>query len=239
MIKCNNNFCKNFLDGKCKLKKATINLEAKCENYEKGFMYYFYYFLTMKSNFITTFDLNQDMKYSIYYLMKVLPISFSYDEIRGFIVLRNINTGDILDKDDICDMIASNNLNEEELKKCIIDFEENGLPKTSNNKEEYEEKEFGWLSPTGEYYESEWGTHEEKAQEICKQKGIKRDIKKYNCCRDLLSDLGWVLIHNPMMNGSYIVSNIKPLTKKQKDFLYNFFIDMGMKFTAEKYIMEE
>ena len=103
-------------------------------------------------------------------------------------------------------------------------------------KKNMKKKEFGWLSPTGEYYESKWGTHEEKAQEICKQKCIERDIKKYNCCRDLLSDLGWVLIHNPMMNGGYIVSNIKPLTKKQKDFLYNFFIDMGMKLTAEKYM---
>lgn len=36
--------------------------------------------------------------------------------------------------------------------------------------------------------------------------------------------------------GGYIVTNMRDLTKKQKEFLYGYFIDMGDRFKAEQFI---
>ena len=105
MIKCQNINCKyHGENNKCNLKKAVIGLDSRCQNFEKGFMYYFYYFTNMKSNFITTFNLEDDMRYSIYYLMKCLPIVFTEDYNRGMIVLRDKETKELLTVDDILEM---------------------------------------------------------------------------------------------------------------------------------------
>ena len=59
----------------------------------------------------------------------------------------------------------------------------------------------------------------------------------YYTARDFLSEVkGYVLIHNPAGSGNYIVSHVKPLTKKQKDFLYGYFMDLGDKWKAEQYL---
>ena len=38
--------------------------------------------------------------------------------------------------------------------------------------------------------------------------------------------------------GGYIVTNMKSLTKRQKEFLYGYFMDMGDRFKAEQFIKE-
>lgn len=47
-------------------------------------------------------------------------------------------------------------------------------------------------------------------------------------------DLG--LIHNPSGYTGYIVTNMKNLTKQQKEFLYGYFMDMGDRFKAEQFV---
>lgn len=49
---------------------------------------------------------------------------------------------------------------------------------------------------------------------------------------------GYCLIHNPTGCGGYIVTNMKSLTKRQKEFLYGYFMDMGDRFKAEQFIKE-
>ena len=96
----------------------------------------------------------------------------------------------------------------------------------------------------GEFTEGDFAEHEEVAKEIIKKVGFGEEYedwiisnKKYITCRDYLSNVkGYCLIHNPCGYGGYIVSNVKPLTKKQKEFLYGYFIDIGDKFKAEQYI---
>ena len=57
--------------------------------------------------------------------------------------------------------------------------------------------------------------------------------------RDFLSEVkGYCLIHNPTGCGGYIVTNMKSLTKRQKEFLYGYFMDMGDRFKAEQFIKE-
>ena len=44
------------------------------------------------------------------------------------------------------------------------------------------------------------------------------------------------LIHNPSGYTGYIVTNMKNLTKQQKEFLYGYFMDMGDRFKAEQFV---
>lgn len=251
MIKCKNRFCKYHCnDNKCELKNSYIGIDSKCENFEKGFLYYFYYFSYEldNKNFISTFNMSDTMRYSIYYLMKVLPIEFSYDDLRGIITLREIGTDKLLNANDIYKMIQSDKLDSEELNKCFKDFEENGLPKQNNDepKKEMINHDYGWLSPLGDFIEAPWGEHEEAAEKIINTKNwgdeynewLDSQPNKNNFInfRDFLVDVkGYALIHDPSTLG-YNVTHRKELTKKQKDFLYGYFIDMGMTLKAEKYL---
>ena len=112
-------------------------------------------------------------------------------------------------------------------------------------KPKVESQPYGWLSPTGEFIESDWGTHEESAIEIIKQKYFKEDYNEWRKSTDnksllyrdfLIYGKGYVLIHNPSMIGNYKVTYTKDLTRQQKDFLYGYFIDMGDRLSAEKYL---
>ena len=55
----------------------------------------------------------------------------------------------------------------------------------------------------------------------------------------LSSEKGYCLIHNPFGDGGYIVTNTKPLTKKQREFLYAYFMDKGDRFKAEQFLEED
>lgn len=252
MIKCRNRYCKHHCDGdKCSLKKAYIGVDATCENYEKGFLHYFYYLLgKSRSNFITDVDLNEDMRYSIYYLMKCLPIMYGYDGNRGIITFKDKeNPSKIISIDAIYDMIATDRLDNDALNECIKDFMENGLPKPEDDGDDKEPitHEYGWLSPTGEFIESSWGTHEESAREIVERKKWGEEYNNWLESQDVLLEINYrdflsqakkyVLIHDPGNTG-YRVTGSHKLTKKQKEFLYGYFKDMGMTMRAEAYLDE-
>ena len=139
--------------------------------------------------------------------------------------------------------ILKREINTEKLMKHIEDFN-NGILPNQNREEEKPKKTsqpFGWLSPTGDFTEGDFGEHEAVAREIIKQKGFRDEYyKSYGhdmTQRDFLSDIkGYALIHNPSGFGGYIVSHTKPLTKKQKEFLYGYFMDLGDKWKAERYL---
>lgn len=260
MIKCENIYCKyHDRNNKCELRKAVIGSDSKCRNFEKGFLYYFYYFVNSNcSNFITMMELNDYMRYSIYYMMKCMPIEFSVDNVHGIVVLRDSETHDLLDRKGTLSMI-DDKLDRDKFIACVNEFITEGLPKSSDDNKENsngsdvatvfkEAKEFGWVTPTGEFIESPWGSHEESANKIVNDKGFKDEYNEWlteqpnntlgiNYRDFLIHEKGYVLIHSPSYLG-YQVVNIKPLTKKQRDFLYGYFLDMGMKLRAEEYVDE-
>lgn len=249
-MRCNNNCCNHrYTDGTCEVsEEVIIGKDGICESYEKGFTYYFYYFTRVmkNSNFICLPDLNDDLRYCIYYLMKCFPIAFSVDDIRGILLLKNTETDELLSSEGILDMVS--NIDDEKLEDCIHEFLNEGLPdiyQSEPSKVEY--REYGWLSPTGDYYEAKFGEHEKEARNIIERSNW---IEEYNdwlcstlpdsCYSDygnfLTSVKGYALINDPSGLCRYLVSNHKPLTKEQKDFLYGFFIDMGMTNRAESYL---
>lgn len=92
------------------------------------------------------------------------------------------------------------------------------------------ETEYGWLEPSGKFHPVEFAKHQTWAAEYLL--GLVRDgiippeeVKLGNrkSCGDLLTERGWVLIHNPSQYNIKITRNSsKRLTKAQVDYLYDF-----------------
>ncbi len=254
-ITCNNTSCKHYVAGNGCDTCVTITSSGKCGSFEKGFVYYFHivWDALESKNYIDAVELqrNPDLKIGLYYVMRCYGLGFSEMEwgTCRMLLLKEKEKGEALNYE----KIMAKELNMEEFEKCFEDFQNGIMPNTEEEQEAAEqqvteEKEFGWLSPTGEFTESPFGQHEESAEEICEKKGFDEEYWKWrkerkdgeNCLRlkrDFLSIVkGYCLIHNPSGYGGYIVTNMKNLTRKQKEFLYGYFMDMGDRFKAEQFI---
>ena len=220
-----------------------------CFENKKGFDYYLALPIIKmgSSNMLVPFgSLDDEMKLGIYYLCKIYHIGF-HRCVRAdweWFMFSQGEDGDYLSGDQIKKM----NMDLQEYNKCKTDFQNgifpNGYKGTEHRNEfEYAGK-FGWLSPDGTFVISGWGTHESTAYNIVCEKGWEDDfvVKKSDLgiAGDYLcEERGYALIHNPCNDGGYIVTNIKPLTKKQKEFLYDYFVALGNRIRAEHYIEED
>ena len=253
-VKCTNGECKfNNHDGKCT--KNTIELGYNgCKSFEKNIIYYIHLVWDEldKTNMILPFRLTPDLRIGLYYVMELYGLQFKSNTWGNdsFITLHKdgVKDGAALNYEDI----TSIDMDMEKFRYYLEKFNQGILPPYDEDKKESKETEtiepkvdsqpFGWLSPTGEFTESDWGTHEEAAQEIIKEKLFEDEYEKwisetdFRLYRDfLIYEKGYVLIHNPSLFGAYKVTYVKDLTKDQKDFLYGYFYDMGDKWNAEKY----
>ena len=87
---------------------------------------------------------------------------------------------------------------------------------------------YGWVRPDGSFIPSDYGTHEESAIKIVKEMGWMKERRDsvYDLCRDFLVFIkGYVLIHNPSMDGGYIVTHApnRNFTKAQRFTLFDYF----------------
>lgn len=94
------------------------------------------------------------------------------------------------------------------------------------------EKDYGWLSPTGEFYEEDFGGHQRWAYQYIKQtwpeefKTIRAELGSITKAGDYLIEKGWVLIHNPSLGtGMVTQSQTRPLTKAQREYLYDYYME--------------
>ena len=257
MIICDNTGCQFYgAKSKCTLKKTHIGEDGRCRDFKKGIVYYLFLLPNKLGNsqFITMPELSDDIRYSIYYLMKCTPLQFAYDDIRGILIFKDSSTDKkLLSGNDIWELI-SDKLDSEAFRECCAEFEEHGLPKSTMTEKEKQaikkaqetSKEYGWVSPSGEYTESPWGTHEEYAAKIVESNGWDDEYFVWTSMQEnntqginfrdfLIHEKNYALIHDPQQLG-YHVAEPARLTKKQKDFLYGYFLDMGLKMKAEKYI---
>lgn len=119
-------------------------------------------------------------------------------------------------------------------------------PDKKYKKENRVEAKYGWLDPTGRFFESPWGTHEHKARNIIDKNGWIDEYMKWDdagiegirFCRDFLINVkGYVLIDNPnLLFGHTRAVCPEKLTKKQKDFLYKYFMNLGDTLYAETFM---
>lgn len=249
---CKNRKCKHIgNDNKCQIpRKVKISAYGKCEAFEKGIMYYIdlVYDALNDTNMILPQALSADMRIGLYYVMKIFHLGFSKCDagpvLGRFFMLKQGEGRNGLKTDEIIKLPVDT----QALNKIVADFNKGILPGPDMEDEQQEPPKkkaqpFGWLSPTGEFTEGDFAEHEQVAFEIIQKKGLMEDWdnnhREFDSARDFLSGAkGYVLIHNPTGLGGYIVSHEKPLTKKQRDFLYGYFADMGDTLMANKYMEE-
>lgn len=252
-ITCNNSSCKHHTNGGCDT-CITLDGSGKCESFEKGFAYYFHIVWDAldNKNFIDMVEIqmNPELKTGLYYVMDCYGLGFSEMEwgMCRMVMLKDGKEGKPLKYEEIIER----EMNMEKFSKHLENFNNGIMPQMqqeqdATGQQDTEEKEFGWLSPTGVFTESPFGTHEESAEKICEEKGFTEEYWNWvkengdneinHLMRDFLSEVkGYCLIHNPSGFGGYIVTNMKNLTKKQKEFLYGYFMDMGDRFKAEQFV---
>lgn len=253
-VYCKNTTCKHYCgkDGCDTI--VRIGYDGSCESFEKGFIYYFsiVWDALYKKNYIDLVELNNnpDLRIGLYYVMDCYGLGFSEMEwgTCRILQLKDGENGKALTYSEI----VEREIDDEKFGKHLTDFCSGVMPgaKEKQPRHKCEAKEFGWLSPSGEFTESPFGEHEESAYTICKEKSYMAEYKSWKkekldqgldtLVRDFLSDVkGYCLIHNPTGYGGYIVTNTKNLTKKQREFLYGYFMDMGDRFKAEAFIDNE
>lgn len=112
----------------------------------------------------------------------------------------------------------------------------------------YTYEDYGWLEPDGTYHEVEWGMHSEWARQYLDEhypfkenahiywktdsNGERHHYVNGDC---LVYCLGWVLLDNPMQGiATPKYDTIKGMTKAQKEFLYDYYIERNKHDLANK-----
>lgn len=132
-------------------------------------------------------------------------------------------------------------------------LEETGQPKESRygsdalgsfmermlDEEEHSTGDYGWLAPDGEFFEVDWGNHQEWAQryieesfpEVAENDDIDMQTKSNTGligAGDWLVERGWVLLHSPSQGIAQPTRNpVKRYTKAQQEFLYDYYMERG------------
>lgn len=243
-VYCENTECKHHCkDNMCDT-VVKIGSSGRCCSFKKGFAYYFHLVWDAlgNSNYIDMIKMNDDLRIGLFYVMSVYHLGIAETEW-GFcrmLALKDGEDGKPMGYEDI----IKKGMDHDAFDRLYQEFEKGKLPKIKVEQPKKESQPFGWLSPTGIFEEGDFGEHEEVAAEIVRKKGWNKEFRCWDeendelkLRRDFLADVkGYCLIHNPYGTGGYIVSHTKPLTKKQKEFLYGYFMDLGDRFKAEQYL---
>lgn len=110
-------------------------------------------------------------------------------------------------------------------------------------KEDSIRESYGWISPDGKFYESDFGEHQIWASEYLLkefEKGNIENLSVHNNPGDKLTEMGWILIHNPSgFQLSITRDKSKRITIKQKDFLLEYFTNIAALDWIKKLEQEE
>ena len=250
---CENTKCKHWKSGNNCGSTVKIGFDGKCQSFEKGIIYYFdlVWDSLKNKNYIDMVELqlNPDLRIGLYYVMDCFGLDCCEAEwgTCRMIMLKDKENGEVLNTAQIGDLYE---MDMDKLKQHFDNLMNGIMPQPKENisqtSESIKEHDYGWLSPTGDFTPSPFGTHEESAQTICENQNFmdeysvwREESEDHYLMRDFLIEAkGYALIHDPTGQNCYLVTNMKNLTKKQKEFLYGYFIDMGDRFKAEQFLEE-
>lgn len=119
-----------------------------------------------------------------------------------------------------------------------------------DEQEKLEPTKFGFVTPDGKFIQSDWGTHEKSATEIIDENGWYPDYLSkrkenpnsvYYSVDYLVKEKGYVLLHNPMGGafGRAIIQAGNRITKRQREFLYDYYMEAGDPDEANSFFNEE
>ena len=111
------------------------------------------------------------------------------------------------------------------------------------DEEEHSTGDYGWLEPDGTFHEVAWGNHQEWANDYLdahlseeEQDAAMIEINLSGLrsgagligAADYLVRRGWVLLHNPSQGVAIPTRDeTKRYTRKQQDFLYDYYMERG------------
>lgn len=239
---CENITCKYHSNDNSCNKRGKIFLDYNgCKNFEANIFYYIkLVFEKMNgSNFIVDYALTNNLRFGIYAICQIYGLRFF--ALRGYIGFTKTDNTTPLSSIEITQEPFNeeefNRLNEIVLQNKVDDFIKDAQSsKTSNQKTEEVEDKFGWLSPTGDFYSYGWGEHEEGAFEIIDKK-YPGELSS-GTAGDFLVSKNWILIDSPYMDGCINITrnHSKKITKKQREFLFDYFTERHMDERARDYL---
>ena len=99
--------------------------------------------------------------------------------------------------------------------------------------------DYGWLEPNGTFHSVEWGEHQSFAFQWLKNHNLLQNEFCVGNEGDILLEKGWILLHNPSLGTAIVTKNdIKPITKKQSEFLFNYYTIRNKNSIAKQYLNE-
>ena len=274
---CENNMCAywkwfNKSKNKCGYNdKVVIGCEG-CKCFKPGVYHYIneVWHTMKKSNGIPISNLTYTKEVAIgcYLLTQIFPVKVSTYrhgawEWMQFYLIEDKEEKNPLRREDFPTNINPNKFNEyniiaaEEGLDAFFKKDFDKAEKQAEKKQKEQEKidmkyppRYGWLSPTGEFFEGEFGEHEALARKISDTKIEKHAFLfanrkrrengevEFNTVGDFLVDRGWVLIDNPLRYGVDKVTHNykKPFTKAQREYLYDYFYNRGEKERAKMFL---
>lgn len=123
----------------------------------------------------------------------------------------------------------------ETLNKCMNDAWDivQGRKKIVRNKiiSNNDKEMYGWLAPDGTFYPVDFGNHQDWASKYLLEqfRNENIDLKCGENPGDKLCEMGFILLHNPHGYNFSVTRDIrKVITKKQKDFLIDYFANMKL-----------
>ena len=265
MILCNNVHCKyngkkdkgkNIGKRYCAYKSDVIFNDGTCESFERSITWYFnkVWNAISNTNMILASDMTEDLKIGLYYVMQCYNLGFvqqNYGSWSWFALVDHNDTKHNMTYEEV----IKRPFNSEKFARFLKDFDNGILPgsqawcQKENVPEPVKPKKssqpYGLLSPSGKFIEGDFGEHEQLAWNIIEENNWNDDYLEEigaisTACDYLVHKKRYVIIHNPSGDGGYIVTAnlMYPLTKAQREFLYNYFYDMGNVMRAEYYLEE-
>lgn len=229
----NDNTCGNRV-------KVIIGYDG-CKSSEINLLYYIgKVFKKMNNaNFISDCFLTDDLRFGIYSICQIYNLKFFSS--RGMIGFSKGEEPLSIDQivNEPCNEEEFNRLNDIVLKGGVRDFIEasrGGSPEEENELEI--EEEYGWLSPSGEFFVYGWGEHEQGAFEIIDSK-YPGELNS-RTAGDFLVNKGWILIDDPSQSCIEVTRNkSKRITKAQREFMFDYFTKLGMYNRAQEFLEED
>lgn len=101
----------------------------------------------------------------------------------------------------------------------------------ANSKDAQVREPYCFISPDGELFPVDWGEHNEWAQNYIKRHGMSMDddgfARDYYAVDYLVHDRGWLLLHSPGHGRPKLTKSNKPMTKAQRETLYDYYMNAG------------
>lgn len=236
-VTCQNPGCRYYIPGKkggCSRENIIIG-EKGCETFARGHRYY-----TKKAwdamneqGVIPLDELTRDVEIGADFIRRIHRLTAGTTD--GGLYFHNGS-----DRAMSKDAIRSAPWDDDENMRIIAEVENDLLdekyPQNDTGKIMY-----GWLAPDGTFTQAPFGEHETAAYQIIRISGwlegyeAWEETRAYGTAREYLADeKGFVLIHDVYGDSGY-ADALQPLTDRQKEYLYNYYISTGDMFKAALY----